>query len=169
MKKFLIKKRKLSESSEDADDPGVFVPSPVRHSGGSEHLPHLVAGFSEAPPGHVQDDQEGEGHLGSYSTEMGFQGFGAEFKRPRMGGDGEAEETRGRRFSQASTNSSASFCDDEGSVDRDAALLSRTLDSTSSSDTEDDFSHQKQGNGFHSKEQGGGIMARSHNNQHKNG
>ena len=40
--------------------------------------------------------------------------MGSEFKRPRMEGDGD----RGRRFSQASTNSSTSFCDDEGSVDR---------------------------------------------------
>ena len=34
---------------------------------------------------------------------------------------------------------------------RDAALLSRTLDSTSSSDTEDDFSHQKQAHMHYTK------------------
>ena len=35
----------------------------------------FTAGYSEAPGGqHLHDDQEGEGHLGSYSTEMGFQG-----------------------------------------------------------------------------------------------
>jgi len=138
MKKF-FKKRELSESSEDADDPGAFNPSPGRAGGmptvGGHRPPspepfrpdRSMIGLGRAAQSYTEQE-----YLSSYSTQSGFQGYSNEFKRPKLDGDS------GRRFSQASTNSSASLCDDEASVDRDAALLSRTLDSTSSSDTEDE-------------------------------
>ena len=47
-----------------------------------------------------------------------FSGLGSEFKRPKMNGEGDREGGRAqRRFSQASTNSSASF-DDTDTVER---------------------------------------------------
>ena len=78
MKKFLKNKRKISESSdcEDADDPGVFTPSPVRGGGviafSGQPLSGCdgVAGSRSAGLTH-----EEEGYHGSYSTEMGFQGL----------------------------------------------------------------------------------------------
>jgi len=170
MKKFMMsKKRNLSESSEDPDDPAAIGHSPSRGglpspggynppgfsasgvynppTGGFNPLGGAAPGFSASgvynpPPG-------GFNPLGGVAavatTEQYYKGLDYStdggvtdslgFKRPKL-------EPVGRRQSQASTTSSVSESE-ESALDRDAQSLSRALESTSSSDTEDETVHHQ--------------------------
>jgi len=170
MKKFMMsKKRNLSESSEDPDDPAAIGHSPSRGglpspggynppgfsasgvynppTGGFNPLGGAAPGFSASgvynpPPGGFNPlggatavattEQYYKGL--DYSTDAGVtDSLG--FKRPKL-------EPVGRRQSQASTTSSVSE-NEESALDRDAQSLSRALESTSSSDTEDETVHHQ--------------------------
>jgi len=119
----MSKKRNLSESSEDPDDPGVYQPPPLPAYSSNPGMGSLTSSY------YGSSNDEADTPSASFQT-----ADGQKFKKPKI-------EPEGRRVSQASTASSVSGTDDDA-LDRDSGLLSRALESTSSSDTEDDAVHQ---------------------------